>query len=148
MSPSRQPQHTSAGVAFLSVPAEAGIIAGIKITRGAPPLAGHEREKVTEGLDGLRERLTEYASMGARSAKWRADPVHGASSAKVSATRKVVAFYTNTDNADPGDPVSHDNEDCPHGVEIKSHHNDRPGTDHRRQCDWCAHHAEPLAVKR
>ena len=56
MSPSRQPQHTSAGVAFLSVPAEAGIIAGIKITRGAPPLAGHEREKVTEGLDGLRER--------------------------------------------------------------------------------------------
>ena len=50
----------------------AGIVPGIKVDTGAKPLAGHRGEKVTEGLDGLRERLHEYVSLGARFAKWRA----------------------------------------------------------------------------
>jgi fructose-bisphosphate aldolase class I len=49
-----------------------GIIPGIKVDLGAKPLAGAEGETVTEGLDGLRERLAEYHSLGARFAKWRA----------------------------------------------------------------------------
>jgi fructose-bisphosphate aldolase class 1 len=51
---------------------EAGIIPGIKVDTGAKDMAAHPREKITEGLDGLRERLKEYFRMGARSAKWRA----------------------------------------------------------------------------
>ncbi|HEY9073382.1 MAG TPA: class I fructose-bisphosphate aldolase, partial [Desulfobaccales bacterium] len=51
---------------------EAGIVPGIKVDTGAKDLAGHPGEKVTEGLDGLRERLSEYRQMGARFAKWRA----------------------------------------------------------------------------
>jgi fructose-bisphosphate aldolase class I len=65
-------QHTTDGVPFLTVLAEAGIIPGIKVDLGAKPMAGHPGEKVTEGLDGLRERLAEYAALGARFAKWRA----------------------------------------------------------------------------
>ncbi len=49
-----------------------GIIPGIKVDTGAKPLAGSSDEKVTEGLDGLRERLAEYYQMGARFSKWRA----------------------------------------------------------------------------
>lgn len=49
-----------------------GIVPGIKVDRGAKPLAGFPGEKITEGLDGLRERLVEYAWLGARFAKWRA----------------------------------------------------------------------------
>ncbi|MEF8792580.1 class I fructose-bisphosphate aldolase [Thiohalorhabdus sp.] len=49
-----------------------GIIPGIKVDTGAKPLAGSPNEKVTEGLDGLRERLAEYYNMGARFSKWRA----------------------------------------------------------------------------
>ena len=49
-----------------------GVIPGIKVDMGAKLLSGHEDEKVTEGLDGLRERLAEYYEMGARFAKWRA----------------------------------------------------------------------------
>lgn len=48
-----------------------GIVPGIKVDRGAKDLAGHPGEKVTEGLDGLRERLAEYHDLGARFAKWR-----------------------------------------------------------------------------
>jgi fructose-bisphosphate aldolase class I len=51
---------------------ELGIIPGIKVDLGAKPLAMHPGEKATEGLDGLRSRLAEYAGMGARFAKWRA----------------------------------------------------------------------------
>ena len=51
---------------------EAGIIPGIKVDAGTTDLAAHPGEKITEGLDGLRERLTEYAQLGARFAKWRA----------------------------------------------------------------------------
>ena len=49
-----------------------GIVPGIKVDKGAKDLAGHPGEKVTEGLDGLRDRLAEYAELGARFAKWRA----------------------------------------------------------------------------
>jgi len=52
--------------------ADKGIVPGIKVDRGARPLAGFDDEKVTEGLDGLRERLAEYHELGARFAKWRA----------------------------------------------------------------------------
>ena len=49
-----------------------GVVPGIKVDKGAKELAGFNGEKVTEGLDGLRERLEEYYDMGARFAKWRA----------------------------------------------------------------------------
>jgi fructose-bisphosphate aldolase class I len=49
-----------------------GIIPGIKVDTGAKTLAGHPDEKITEGLDGLRERLAEYVNFGARFCKWRA----------------------------------------------------------------------------
>jgi fructose-bisphosphate aldolase class I len=65
-------QQTYAGVPFAQALAAANIIPGIKVDAGAKPLAGHPDEQVTEGLDGLRDRLTEYAGMGARFAKWRA----------------------------------------------------------------------------
>ncbi len=60
------------GTPFVKVLNDAGIISGIKVDIGAKNMAGHAGEKVTEGLDGLRERLAEYAQMGARFAKWRA----------------------------------------------------------------------------
>ena len=49
-----------------------GVVPGIKVDKGAKELAGFSGEKVTEGLDGLRDRLKEYYEMGARFAKWRA----------------------------------------------------------------------------
>jgi fructose-bisphosphate aldolase class I len=65
-------QQTKGGIPFLKVLIEAGIIPGIKVDAGAKELAGHPGEKITEGLDGLRDRLGEYSRMGARFAKWRA----------------------------------------------------------------------------
>ena len=65
-------QQTKDGIPFVKVLTEAGIIPGIKVDAGAKELAGHPGEKVTEGLDGLRERLVEYSRLGARFAKWRA----------------------------------------------------------------------------
>ncbi len=65
-------QNTRDGVPFVDVLRAAGIVIGIKVDAGAQALAGHPGERVTEGLDGLRERLTDYASRGARFAKWRA----------------------------------------------------------------------------
>jgi fructose-bisphosphate aldolase class I len=65
-------QTTLAGVPFAQALERAGIVPGIKVDAGARPLAGFADEVVTEGLDGLRERLAEYAGMGARFAKWRA----------------------------------------------------------------------------
>ena len=64
-------QQTKDGTPFLKVIADAGIIPGIKVDTGAKDMAGHPGEKITEGLDGLRERLQEYFEMGARFAKWR-----------------------------------------------------------------------------
>jgi len=65
-------QKTSGGVPFPEVLANQGILAGIKVDSGAKPLAGSADEVVTEGLDGLRDRLSEYRATGARFAKWRA----------------------------------------------------------------------------
>ena len=60
------------GTPFLKILTDAGIVPGIKVDTGAKDLAGYRDEKITEGLDGLRERLEEYFRMGARFAKWRA----------------------------------------------------------------------------
>jgi fructose-bisphosphate aldolase class I len=65
-------QKKKDGTPFVKVLIDAGIIPGIKVDEGAKDLAGHPGEKVTEGLDGLRDRLAEYSKMGARFAKWRA----------------------------------------------------------------------------
>ena len=65
-------QQKKDGTPFVKVITDAGVIPGIKVDSGAKDLAGHAEEKITEGLDGLRERLAEYAQMGARFAKWRA----------------------------------------------------------------------------
>ena len=65
-------QHSTDGRTFVAMLVEVGIIPGIKVDIGAQDLALHPGEKITEGLDGLRHRLSEYASMGARFAKWRA----------------------------------------------------------------------------
>lgn len=65
-------QSTKDGVPLVKVITNAGIIPGIKVDTGAKDLAGHPGEKITEGLDGLRDRLAEYFQMGARFAKWRA----------------------------------------------------------------------------
>ncbi|MGD8379323.1 MAG: fructose-bisphosphate aldolase class I [Gammaproteobacteria bacterium] len=65
-------QKSADGTPFPELLAAKGVIPGIKVDTGAKALAGHEGEKVTEGLDGLRERLAEYHELGARFAKWRA----------------------------------------------------------------------------
>jgi fructose-bisphosphate aldolase class I len=65
-------QRKKDGTLFIKAIIDAGIIPGIKVDTGAKDLAGHPGEKITEGLDGLRDRLKEYFQMGARFAKWRA----------------------------------------------------------------------------
>jgi len=65
-------QSSRAGVSFVKVMQDAGVLPGIKVDLGAHLLAGHPGEKITEGLDGLRGRLEEYHALGARFAKWRA----------------------------------------------------------------------------
>jgi fructose-bisphosphate aldolase class I len=70
-------QKAKDGLSFPQVLSGQEIIPGIKVDKGAKSLAGFPGEKVTEGLDGLRERLSEYREMGARFAKWRAVIVIG-----------------------------------------------------------------------
>jgi fructose-bisphosphate aldolase class I len=89
-------QSTTDGMPFVRVLTDAGIIPGIKVDAGAKDMAGHPGEKITEGLDGLRERLAEYARMGARFAKWRAViaigdgmPTHGC----IEANAQTLAQY-------------------------------------------------------
>jgi fructose-bisphosphate aldolase class I len=65
-------QQKKDGTPFIKVITDAGIIPGIKVDTGAKDMAGHLGEKITEGLDGLSDRLAEYFQMGARFAKWRA----------------------------------------------------------------------------
>jgi fructose-bisphosphate aldolase, class I len=65
-------QSRKDGTPFVKIITDAGIIPGIKVDTGAKDMAGHPGEKITEGLDGLRDRLEEYFQMGARFAKWRA----------------------------------------------------------------------------
>jgi fructose-bisphosphate aldolase class I len=89
-------QSKTDGTPFLKVIQDAGMIPGIKVDLGARPLAGHPMEKVTEGLDGLRDRLREYRQMGARFAKWRAVIAIGEnipSSACIVANAHALARY-------------------------------------------------------
>ena len=65
-------QVAADGQTFPGLLASRGLLPGIKVDAGTRPLAGAPVERVTEGLDGLRERLAEYVSLGARFAKWRA----------------------------------------------------------------------------
>jgi fructose-bisphosphate aldolase class I len=65
-------QSTRDGIPFAKVLAGRGMVAGIKVDQGAKALALYPGDKVTEGLDGLRERLAEYKQLGAKFAKWRA----------------------------------------------------------------------------
>ena len=64
-------QSAKDGTPFPKLLQDKGIIPGIKVDKGAKPLALADRETITEGLDGLRDRLTEYRELGARFAKWR-----------------------------------------------------------------------------
>ncbi|MBS0388659.1 MAG: fructose-bisphosphate aldolase class I [Proteobacteria bacterium] len=65
-------QKTSSGVPFADYLGKLGVVPGIKVDMGTKALAGFPSETITEGLDGLRERLMEYYKLGARFAKWRA----------------------------------------------------------------------------
>ena len=89
-------QSTRAGVPFTKLMLDAGILPGIKVDKGPVPLAGFPGEVVTEGLDGLRARLAEYAKLGARFAKWRAVITIGEetpSSACIEANCHALARY-------------------------------------------------------
>ena len=84
------------GTPFVDVMTQAGVLPGIKVDTGAHDLAGHPGEKVTEGLDGLRGRLKEYVSLGAKFAKWRAVITIGEgipTSACVDANAHALARY-------------------------------------------------------
>src|SRR5476651_1247728 len=89
-------QQTKDGLPFSKALSDAGVIPGIKVDRGATDLAGHPGEKITEGLDGLRDRLQEYARLGARFAKWRAVITLGAnipSNGCIEANAHALARY-------------------------------------------------------
>ena len=89
-------QQKKDGTPFVKIITDAGIIPGIKVDNGAKDMAGHPEEKITEGLDGLRERLDEYYKMGARFAKWRAVIIIGddiPSRACIEANAHALARY-------------------------------------------------------
>lgn len=89
-------QKTKDGTPIIKVITDAGIIPGIKVDMGAKDMAGHRGEKLTEGLDGLRDRLVEYHKMGARFAKWRAVITIGEgipSRANIEANAQTLARY-------------------------------------------------------
>src|SRR5688572_9927727 len=65
-------QQSADGTSLVRVCRNSSILPGIKVDLGAKPLAGSPAEKVTDGLDGLRDRLMEYRELGAQFAKWRA----------------------------------------------------------------------------
>ncbi|MGZ5030617.1 MAG: class I fructose-bisphosphate aldolase [Methylobacter sp.] len=89
-------QQKKDGTAFVKILTDNGIIPGIKVDAGTKDLAGHSGEKITEGLDGLRERLAEYKQMGARFAKWRAMIIIGSgipSRGSIEANAQALARY-------------------------------------------------------
>ena len=89
-------QKADDGATLVEVLTRQGIVPGIKVDKGAKPLAGTPGELVTEGLDGLRERLAEYRELGARFAKWRAVITIGPAiptSACVEANAHALARY-------------------------------------------------------
>src|SRR3989344_8159946 len=65
-------QSTAEGKPFVEVLQQAGVFPGIKVDQGTKEMDGSPKEKVTKGLEGLPERLKEYAALGAKFAKWRA----------------------------------------------------------------------------
>jgi fructose-bisphosphate aldolase class I len=92
-------QKTADGTPFAELLAREGIVPGIKVDKGAKPLAGFPGEKITEGLDGLRDRLKAYAALGARFTKWRAVltlgpviPTPGCIAANVEALARFAAL--------------------------------------------------------
>ncbi|WP_420393462.1 class I fructose-bisphosphate aldolase [Acuticoccus sp.] len=96
-------QSTADGRRFADVIKAAGAVPGIKVDKGAKPLAGFPGEKITEGLDGLRERLEAYYGQGARFAKWRAVidiadglPTWGAIAANAHALARYAALCQET----------------------------------------------------
>ncbi|MBI3675497.1 MAG: fructose-bisphosphate aldolase class I [Proteobacteria bacterium] len=89
-------QKAKDGTPLVRLIEQAGAIPGIKVDAGAKPLAASNEETVTEGLDGLRERLIEYHKLGARFAKWRAtyDPINGRPSYNcINANAHALARY-------------------------------------------------------
>lgn len=89
-------QETKDSTLMIQILIDNGIIPGIKVDAGTKDLAGHSGEKITEGLDGLRERLDEYYQMGARFAKWRAVITIGngiPSRAAIEANAQTLARY-------------------------------------------------------
>lgn len=89
-------QSASNGTPFPQALIDQGIMPGIKVDKGAKDLAAHPGEKVTEGLDGLRDRLAEYSKLGAKFAKWRAVITIGAgipSSGCIEANAHALARY-------------------------------------------------------
>lgn len=88
-------QKTADGGSMVELIQSHDSIPGIKVDMGAKPLAGRPNELVTEGLDGLRERLAEYYELGARFAKWRAVlEISGPGSAHVTPTRGAIKANT------------------------------------------------------
>jgi fructose-bisphosphate aldolase class I len=89
-------QSTKAGIMMTKVLEQAGIVPGIKVDLGTMEMAGFPDEKITEGLDGLRTRLADYAKLGARFAKWRAVIVIGKSlpsAACIQTNMQTLASY-------------------------------------------------------
>ena len=89
-------QKAKDGTALVKLIEDAGAVPGIKVDAGAKPLAASKGETITEGLDGLRERLIEYHKLGARFAKWRAtyDPTEGRPSFNcINANAQALARY-------------------------------------------------------
>jgi len=89
-------QKKKDGTLFAKALSDTGIIPGIKVDSGAKQMAAHPSEKLTEGLDGLRDRLSEYSRMGARFAKWRAVITIGngiPSSGCIEANAEFLALY-------------------------------------------------------
>jgi fructose-bisphosphate aldolase class I len=89
-------QQKKDGTPFVKAITDAGILPGIKVDSGAKDMAGYPGEKITEGLDGLRDRLAEYIRLGARFAKWRAVIVvddHLPSRACIEANAQALARY-------------------------------------------------------
>lgn len=89
-------QNAADGTPLVDLIKASGAVAGIKVDMGAKPLAGFPGETVTEGLDGLRERLAEYHDLGARFSKWRGViniSHHGPSRASIAANAHALARY-------------------------------------------------------
>jgi fructose-bisphosphate aldolase class I len=117
-------QTAADGRSIVAIMQSQGIMPGIKVDMGAKPLAGHSDEKVTEGLDGLRERLQEYRELGAKFAKWRAVITIGEdipTSACIEANAHALARYATLCQENDIVPVvepevlmdgSHDLDDC------------------------------------